>query len=1689
MSKQNFRQCQSWLSAMLVAVMLLGMFPYTGQIAAAAVGTSYYVDSAAGADSNAGTSESAPWKTLDKVNETVFQPGDRILLKAGEVWNDQTLAPQGSGEAGAPIVVDRYGDGPKPQIRANGKYNDAVKLNNQQYWEINRLDVSNTAPVTTTVAASLGDYRGIHVTGADAGKLQYFRINEVDVHDVSGEIAWISGTVPTTPEPGIRFKTGWDGSKKTGGIVFDTTVNDPANPVRATVFDDVVIENSTVKNTSFAGITFKQYAGNTGSDDPSGIVPVGWGARESASDSKFTPHTNITIRNNYITQRDTAFGCNGMYLTGIKGAIVEHNVVEAAGTSGIEAYYADDITIQYNEVFDTMKKAGGADSNGIDPDKGTTNILIQYNYVHDNGDGILICQFVFGTTTVRYNVLESNSRYPIYLHSDRNAVADVYNNTIYNDKSNYMIYGYGTSLNGTYNIYNNIMYTTRSVQDLTVSPTITYDYNSYYATSGTFSAPAGDVHALTGNPGLVNPGSGVSGSEANGPNLAELTGYQLKSTSHLVNRGLAMVDVSKEQVRDLAGRMLYNGAPDLGAFEYYNDSAATTTLAGRITNVAGKGMSGVVITDKAGSAITATTDAAGYYAIENVPVNSTVNLQAGKIGYNESESGSIAVTAGNVITTDMVLSSSSSTGQLAGTVLDESLQPAAGAAISLSLDGQEVLATVTGDNGEYSFPSVTIGDDYQITVAKEGYRSATVRAISIQPALLTTAPVLYAVSKQPEELHSSDFNQLAVGAQPGSPWVVTTAGGSIGAADLPSAEDRSIKLTRTTNSGSTSMSQSFAPGVLKGIVTIEADVMKQDHAGTTNWISLPYVYSSAGTASANVGVSVAFSKGQIVAYKGGTSTNLMAYEENKWYKLKLVMNTGSSRFDLYVNDVLVVDQAAFRNAIPDIGRIEYYANSSNYGTAYVDNIKIYKGIPQDRSDARLESLTDAGGLLQRQSDGSYMMEVPYFVDSVTLTATASSPDYQSLKVNGQDAVSGQQAPAVSLAEGLNDIPVVIVAENGTTTNTVNVAVNRTPAAADSTLKSLAIAGNTGAAVAFTPEFAYNKENYTIQVGADVTGLTVTPAAGAPQTEIRVNGKVANSGQAAAIIPLLTSESEITVTTASQDGTDYRTYNVVVTWEGTVEPEVPEVRHSTVTPATATFDKNQSARADLEFDVQLNGNTLTEIRLGDTLLAESGYTVTGSAYKLSAAYLTGLSVGDYSLTFKFSDGDDAVVALKIVDTTPPASGGEDGGNDGGNNGNEGNTGGGNGGSTPSTGQTAGQFTLSDGLLTSTPQLATGSTAAKAEISQDVWVKALEDAKADQAGQKIIKLAVNPVQDAAAYEVVMPIEALSGDLNDWLIEVQTPFAKLLFAGNMLAELQAGSGKKAAIAIVQSDGLAGKEGASTAAEASGGRPVIELSVSVDGKAIEWANDSSPVTVEIPYTLSEAERSNPEQLTVWYVNEAGQTFPVVSGRYAANTKTVTFTVKHFSTYAIVSNPKSFADIVTAEWARKAVESLAAKGILNGVTAQSFVPGAQVSRADFAVMLVKTFGLETNAAVSPFDDVRQESYYAKAVYTAKALGIVSGVDSRSFNPDGNITRQEMFVMIDRALRLAGAKLAATEQSPSAVELTDLDAVAVYALSATERLANAGLIKGYNGQIRPTALASRAEAAVLLYGIYNELYQ
>lgn len=94
-------------------------------------------------------------------------------------------------------------------------------------------------------------------------------------------------------------------------------------------------------------------------------------------------------------------------------------------------------------------------------------------------------------------------------------------------------------------------------------------------------------------------------------------------------------------------------------------------------------------------------------------------------------------------------------------------------------------------------------------------------------------------------------------------------------------------------------------------------------------------------------------------------------------------------------------------------------------------------------------------------------------------------------------------------------------------------------------------------------------------------------------------------------------------------------------------------NSSITPQTASFDKKVSNQANLPVQLTLNGNTLTSIKNGTaTLVSGTDYTVTGNTVTLLSSYLAAQPLGTTTLTFNFSGGNPALLAVNVVDTTTP-----------------------------------------------------------------------------------------------------------------------------------------------------------------------------------------------------------------------------------------------------------------------------------------------------------------------------------------------------------------------------------------------------------------------------------------------------
>lgn len=185
-------------------------------------------------------------------------------------------------------------------------------------------------------------------------------------------------------------------------------------------------------------------------------------------------------------------------------------------------------------------------------------------------------------------------------------------------------------------------------------------------------------------------------------------------------------------------------------------------------------------------------------------------------------------------------------------------------------------------------------------------------------------------------------------------------------------------------------------------------------------------------------------------------------------------------------------------------------------------------------------------------------------------------------------------------------------------------------------------------------------------------------------------------------------------------------------------------------------------------------------------------------------------------------------------------------------------------------------------------------------------------------------------------------------------------------------------------------------------------------------------------------------------------------------------------SIYAVVKAEKSFADL-SGHWSRADVERLASKLVVKGQTDTSFAPDAVISRAEFAALLVRSLGLKEDASgAAGIPDVQAGAWYAGSLGAAVKAGLMNGFADGTFRPGATITREEMAVMVARAVSAAG-KAKHEAKLDAAAHFADGGSIQAWALDDVGYSVKAGIIEGKPGnRFEPAQPATRAEAAVML---------
>ena len=321
----------------------------------------FYI-STSGNDTNDGLSVATPWKTLKKVSGQVFEPGDAVLLKTGEFW-DEAVEIQGHGSAQDPILFSSYGGSEKPIIRYG--IGDVVKAVNPNHLIIRGLHIQCT---TELPLFSEAEYRN---HDRQQGK---YRLNR-----------------------GIFLE--FDNSMRCSGIVIaDNTVAGPGVDSFSEGINALVRYPSTPGSLRESVVTDLHFLGNE-------VHGFGWigltttGASTGEQGRQWFPQflfSGVRMFNNLVHD----IGVQGLLLCHGKDSLMKWNIVHHAGMykgpgvkwspAGLWVWSSRNVDLMFNEVYEMQDSDSGHDATGYDIDWHSEEIRIKYNHAHDNyGNGIV----------------------------------------------------------------------------------------------------------------------------------------------------------------------------------------------------------------------------------------------------------------------------------------------------------------------------------------------------------------------------------------------------------------------------------------------------------------------------------------------------------------------------------------------------------------------------------------------------------------------------------------------------------------------------------------------------------------------------------------------------------------------------------------------------------------------------------------------------------------------------------------------------------------------------------------------------------------------------------------------------------------------------------------------------------------------------------------------------------------------------------------------------------------------------------------------------------------------------------------------------------------------------------------------------------------------------------------------------
>ncbi|WP_010096400.1 pullulanase [Ornithinibacillus scapharcae] len=259
--------------------------------------------------------------------------------------------------------------------------------------------------------------------------------------------------------------------------------------------------------------------------------------------------------------------------------------------------------------------------------------------------------------------------------------------------------------------------------------------------------------------------------------------------------------------------------------------------------------------------------------------------------------------------------------------------------------------------------------------------------------------------------------------------------------------------------------------------------------------------------------------------------------------------------------------------------------------------------------------------------------------------------------------------------------------------------------------------------------------------------------------------------------------------------------------------------------------------------------------------------------------------------------------------------------------------------------------------------------------------------------------------------------------------------------------------------------------------------ITMEKDGKKTTVSRFTEPIEITVPVSI--AKMKDKRKAAVYYVN--GSKLDFLGGTYKDGK--FIFKTHHFSKFVVMENDITFTDIKN-HWAKDQVEVLASRSITTGTSENIFNPNGDITREEFAVLIARALNLPTDEFEGIFKDVTIKNIWSYAgIEAAYHAGIVKGINDNKFHPSARITREQMAVMITRAVNHVNEDL--SKDIEETVKFVDDSQVSKFADTAVKEAAKLGIISGKPGnKFAPQDYATRAEAAMMLYRsleVLNEL--